>query len=66
MLYINIKEAINSYLQRIEFIEFAILFGSAARGKVRNLSDIDVAKYNLDNPKTYGECIELLQSKTKN
>jgi len=41
----RIKKLLQDYFQEREDIAFAILFGSAARGRVRKEGDIDVAIY---------------------
>ena len=41
----EIRKLLRDYFQEREDIAFAILFGSAARGKVRKEGDIDIAIY---------------------
>lgn len=38
-------ESLDEVLQSYDFIDFALLFGSYARGTQKNLSDIDIAIY---------------------
>jgi len=57
----NITKKINEWVNKQPSIQLAILFGSFAKGKEQESSDIDIA-IELDKPLTIEKKLSLLQS----
>ena len=57
----NITKKINEWMNKQPSIQLAILFGSFAKGKEQESSDIDIA-IELDKPLTIEKKLSLLQS----